>query len=318
MNPVKNIDFVFEVKKVLSREMVEVITYSFFKQKYFGLFSGVEKSINILNPINAELSVMRDSLLPNLLEAVAFNEKKNYFNLQLFEVGTAFYGAKPEEQKTNIAGVFAGKSALQSFLNKEKEFTIWDAKQKMLEVLYFIYGINEAALSFKPLENSNFHTKQSFAVYLGKNMIAILGQVHPYTLEEFDLKQRAFVFEIFSASLPPFNPLKKKKIIYKEDILPDIHREIAIIIKQEIKFEEALNAIKKLKLAALKDVFVKDVFENSERIGEGLKSISIGFVIKQETETLTKEVIDGEIIGSIISALSLGLGAKIRDGETAL
>ena len=68
----------------------------------------------------------------------------------------------------------------------------------------------------------------------------------------------------------------------------------------------------------MKEVLAKDVFENAERIGEGLKSISIGFVIKQEKETLTKEVIDGEIIGSIITALSAGLGAKIRDGETAL
>lgn len=315
--PIENYDLNFEIKKILSEEMVEVITYSFFKEKHFGLFSDCKKKIDIVNPITSDFTTMRDSLIPNLLEAISKNEKHNYLNLKLFEVGSVFYGTTKEEQKTNIAFILAGFKNLQSFITPEKEFTIWDAKQKMLEILERLWGISENALILKLSTNSSLHTKQGFEIFLGKMKIAILGQLHPETLREFDIKQKAFICEIFINNLPAINVAKKNKFTYKEDILPDITREIAIIIKREIKFEEISSLVKKLKISALKEIQVKDIFESKERIGEGLKSILIQFILKQEKETLTKEIIDGEIIGSIISELSLKLDAKIRDGEVA-
>jgi phenylalanyl-tRNA synthetase beta chain len=314
LQAIKNYDLGFEIKKILQRDLNEVITYSFFKNDFFGLFSDSSNKIELYNPITAELSVMRDSLIPNLLENVAKNEAKSYFDTAIFEVGTVFFGTKPEEQNLNFAGVFAGLNQEKTFLNQEKSFDIWHAKQKMLEALFEIWGFSENSFMFKSFVNNNLHTTQSFEVFMGKNKIGILAQIHPLTLDKFQIKQKVFIFEIYTQKLPlP----KKKRSIFTEDILPDVNREIAIILSKNILFESILSVIKRLRISNIKDIMVKDLFEDEKRIGEGLKSISLQFKIKQDVKTLTKEEIDDDIINSIVFALSKEFNAKLRDGETA-
>ena len=234
--------------------------------------------------------------------------------MKIFEVGTVFFGTSEKEQKTNIAGLFSGNKNEKSFLKAEEKFTIWDAKNKMLEVLSRNFGISENSLKFNILENKNFHTQQSFNVFLGKNLIAVLAAVHPLTLDAFQVKEKVFCFEIYMENLPA---KKQKNRIYKEEILPSVIREIAVIIPLETKFEEISSAIKSLKLQHLKEVFVTDIFTDEIRIGQNLKSISLQFIIKQEEKTLTKEQIDGEIIESIVQILAKKFDAKLRDGEIA-
>lgn len=317
LKPVMNFDLNFEIKKILSEEMQEIITYSFFKDSHFGLFSTTlenKSKLKVLNPITQELAVLRDSLIPNLLENISNSEKKSHPNSSVFEVGTVFFGTSEKEQKTNIAGLFSGNKNEKSFLKAEEKFTIWDAKNKMLEVLSRNFGISENSLKFNILENKNFHTQQSFNVFLGKNLIAVLAAVHPLTLDAFQIKEKVFCFEIYMENLPA---KKQKNRIYKEEILPSVIREIAVIIPIETKFEEISSAIKSLKLQHLKEVFVTDIFTDEIRIGQNLKSISLQFIIKQEEKTLTKEQIDGEIIESIVQILAKKFDAKLRDGEIA-
>jgi phenylalanyl-tRNA synthetase beta chain len=202
----------------------------------------------------------------------------------------------------------------KTFLSQEELFTIWDAKNQLLEVLHSIWGLSEDSFSFKPYINKNFHTKQSFEIYLGKKRIAILAQVHPLTLDKFEIKQKVFSFEVKTTNLPA---PKIKKPSYEEDILPDVIREIAIIIKDEVSFESVFSSIKKLRILSLKDISIKDIFKSENRIGKGMKSLSLKFLIKQGSQTLTKEQIDNEIIGSIVSKLKIDHNAQLRDGEAA-
>jgi phenylalanyl-tRNA synthetase beta chain len=317
LKPVINFDLNFEIKKILSEEMQEIITYSFFKDSHFGLFSTTlenKSKLKVLNPITQELAVMRDSLIPNLLENISNSEKKSHHNSSVFEVGTVFFGTSEKEQKTNIVGLFSGNKNEKSFLKAEEKFTIWEAKNKMLEVLSRNFGISENSLKFSILENKNFHTHQSFNVFLGKNLIAILAAIPPLTLDAFQIKEKVFCFEIYMENLPA---KKQKNRMYKEEILPSVIREIAVIIPLETKFKEISSAIKSLKLQNLKEVFVTDIFADEIRIGKNLKSISLQFIIKQEEKTLTKEQIDGEIIESIVQILAKKFDAKLRDGEIA-
>lgn len=316
MKPVENIDITFEIKKVLSEGLNEIITFSFFKDEFYGMFPCPlkGKKLSLVNPISQDLKVMRESLLPNLLENIAMNEKKGYLNLQIFEVGNVFYGVNENEQTLNIACVFAGLAREKTFLNNEEPFTIWHAKQKMLEVLFKIWGMVEASFTFKPIVSANLHTKQSFEVCLGKNVVGILGAIHPLTLEKMEIKQNAFAFELYVKNLPERRP---KQRVYKEDVLGNITREIAIILPKNVLYESVFSCIKKLRIANLAEVKVNDLFEDPTRIGANLKSLLLQFTIKQELQTLTKEQIDGEIIHSITSALAKELGAKLRDGETA-
>jgi phenylalanyl-tRNA synthetase beta chain len=314
LKAVKNYDLSFEIKKVLQRSMQEVITYSFFKDEYFGLFSASSNKLTLSNPITSDLSTMRDSLLPNLLENVAKNERKSYFNVAIFEVGKVFLGVKEEQQQINFAGLFAGNKQEKNFLNPEIPFTIWDAKQKMLEVLAEVWGFAESSFNFKPFQSQNLHTTQSFEVLMGKNRVGIIAQIHPLFLDKFEIKQKVFVFEIYSQKLP--NP-KVKRQNFSEDMLPDILREIEIIVEKKVLFEEILSAIKRLRINQIKEISVKDVFEDESRIGAGLKSISLQFKIKQGEITMKKEEIDDAIIGSIVSSLKKEFNAQLRDGQTA-
>lgn len=314
LKPVINWDITFDIKKILSQEMHEIITYSFFREGYFGMLSNCKNPISLLNPVAKELSVMRDSLIPNLLENVADCESKSYGCSKAFEVGTVFEGVNPEDQKINVAGCFSGILKEQTFLGKEEKMTIWYAKEKMIEVLSSNFGILEESIAFAPLQNKHFHTKQSFEVILGKTVIGILAAIHPFTLDKFEIKERVFVFELYLSKIPP---KKQKARIYKEQLLPDVEREIAIVVKKDILFEKIARTIKKLHIPSIKEISVKDVFEDESRIGAQMKSIAIKFSIGQDKQTLTKEILDGQIIQSIIDALEKDCGAKIRDGETS-
>jgi phenylalanyl-tRNA synthetase beta chain len=225
-----------------------------------------------------------------------------------------FFGTRPEEQNLHFAGVFAGINEEKTFLNSEKQFDIWHAKQKMCEVLLDVWGLLESSLSFKKSQNSHLHTTQGFEVLLGKNVIGLLAQIHPLTLDKFAIKTKVFAFEIYTEKLP--EP-KKKKGLFKEDLLPDVNREIAIIVSKNTSFEVILSIIKRLRIALIREISVKDIFEDEDRIGEGLKSISLQFKIKQGENTLTKDQIDNEVIGSITTSLEKEINAKLRDGETA-
>lgn len=312
LKPVIDEDINFATKRLLSEEMQEIITYSFFKTEYFGMFANHNK-IELLNPITQDLAVMRDSLIPNLLENICEAESKSYGSSQIFEIGTIFEGTSQEKQKTNICGLFSGFSKEKSFLQKEERFTIWHAKNKMLEVLVKVYGISQNSISFKNFVSPNFHPRQSFELFIGKNKIGILGSIHPVVLDKFNIINNVFAFELYTKTLT----IVKKQRIYKEQILPDVIREISIIISKEIKFEEIAKRIKSLKIVKIKNISALDVFEDENRIGEGLKSISLQFTIKQESETLTKEEIDKEIILLISSTLEKEYNAKLRDGNSA-
>jgi phenylalanyl-tRNA synthetase beta chain len=311
---VKNKDSLFELKKVLSSELQEIVSYSFFKEEFFGMFTSNVRPVRPLNPINSDLSVMRDSLIPNLLLNISEGQTKNETYHAIFEVGTIFEDCTPEGQKTNFAAAFAGIKTEKNFLQSEEEFNIWHAKNKMLEVLLNVYGVRESSISFSLLEGKHVHTKQAFNVLIGKNTVGILAAIHQVTLDEMNIKGKVFVFELFTSKLPIKKPKSKT---YKAKILHDIEREIAIIVKKDIKFEVINNVIKKLRIPSLSEIKVIDIFEDSSRIGKDLKSVSLRFKISQDDTTLTKEQIDGEIIRLITKTLANEFGAKLRDGETA-
>lgn len=304
----------FEIKKVLSEEMNEIITYSFFKENYFDIYENNGQKVRLQNPISSDLTVMRDSLIPNLLENISLNQCKGEKRAAIFEVGTIFEELFSNTHKINVAGAFSGFKAQASFLAKEEKFNIWHAKNKMTELLFRVYGIIETSLSFSPFIASAFHPKQSFKILLGKNIIGYLNSIHPTFLDKFGIKGEVFTFEITTHLLPL---AKNKSKLYREKILFNVEREIAIIIPKKIQFSLILASIKKLKLVLLKEVAVKEVFENKDRIGENMKSLLLKFTIQQGEKTLTKDEIDNQIIKKIIEELAVSCQAIIRDGESS-
>jgi phenylalanyl-tRNA synthetase beta chain len=160
------------------------------------------------------------------------------------------------------------------------------------------------------LENfTNKKLHSALEVKISGSVIGPFGEVNPSVLSRFDIRQ-----PVFFADLDWDTAIAKAKqaAIRVDDIpkFPAVHRDIAIAVPSQLKYEEALRVVRKLRINQLEDVRLFDVFE-SERLGVGKKSMAISLTFLDREKTLTDKEIDG-MMNRIITTLESELNAEIR------
>ncbi|MFQ5765884.1 MAG: phenylalanine--tRNA ligase subunit beta, partial [Rhodospirillales bacterium] len=164
------------------RGLVEAVTYSFLAAKEAALFGGVPDSLKLINPISAELDVMRPSLLPNLIAAAGHNADRGTADVQLFEIGPRYTGDKPEDQETVAAGIRAGASGARNWAEPSRPVDLFDAKADVLSVLGGL-GLGVGKVEAAPEAPDWYHPGHSGVLRLGpKTVLAHFGEIHPRVL----------------------------------------------------------------------------------------------------------------------------------------
>ena len=114
---------------------METITWSFTDANYNNYFKDRFKEIKIINPISSELGVLRNSIYSNLIMFMSKNLDRGFKDLSIFEIGPIFTGSNPGEQNTIICGLSAGKISRLSWIEKERNFDVFDAKKDVVQTL---------------------------------------------------------------------------------------------------------------------------------------------------------------------------------------
>ncbi|WDP84596.1 MAG: phenylalanine--tRNA ligase subunit beta [Desulfobacter sp.] len=247
--------------------------------------------VKILNPISDQLSVLRTSLVPGLLETMGRNTAKQTETLKVFEIGKVFYadtqGAQPREVEM-LGGLITGNREDQTWYSKKEGLDFFDLKgvvQGLLDEL-FVTDVQYAKIQDQacPYFEDGYG---ALAVKDGRTLCA-LGKIDPRVLKAYGLKQDAFVFDMDVSLLLEVMPESVQAQPLPK--FPSLSRDMTFIVDQGVEVGAILDNIDifSKKQGLIEDFFLFDLFEG-EAIGQDRKSLSFRVVYRSATKTLTEK-----------------------------
>ena len=306
--------FHFLQRAVASKGYLEAITWSFTDSKINQLFIEKKKEIQIVNPISAELNVLRSSIFSNLIIYLNKNLGRGFKDLSIFEIGPTFLGKTPGEQQTVVGGLKSGKVFRQNWLEKERLVDVFDVKSDVIQSLAEA-GYDKEKLYFDTDTPGYYHPGKSGRVFLNKDkeeIVAFFGDIHPNILKKLDIKIEALVgFEIFLDNIKQSKKsLKDQKTKYKFSDFQKSERDFAFILDKNFQVQELIELISNIDKDLIKSVKVFDVYEG-KNIPEDKKSIALNVTIQSSEKTLNEDDLN-KINQVIISTVESKIDAKIR------
>ena len=280
----------------------ECIHYSFFSPKDLDMLRLPENAperhaIKLINPINPDLSLMRTTLVPSMLNAISRNQKRGNYEGRLFELGNKFIAKDlpltdyPEEKETICAGVFG---------EKESFFTIKGMAEKVAETLNLKF-------TYEPQEYTFLHPYQSAKIICEGLEVGFLGKVRYEIQDDLDMKNPAYICEIdlnalsqWYGRIPVYEPLP----VFAED-----KRDLSLVVPKEITCAE-IEAIIGDSCQFIRSVKLFDVYEGVQ-VAPGKKSMTFTIVFSPKDEEFAQGAVDG-YVKKILKNLSRKLDIEIR------
>lgn len=290
---------------LVDRGYQEAITYSFVDptiQQHLAVEG--EQAIELANPISADLSMMRTSLWPGLIQALVYNLNRQHERVRLFEVGRIFNGTKDAVvQHRQIGGVLCGSRYAEQWSEKQRPVDFFDAKADV-EALLAVGG--EDNIRFVAEPHPALHPGQSARIYKGEQAIGWIGAIHPRLNKPLDLKTRVYVFElalsaVLKAQVPAFESVSK---------FPALRRDLALIVDTQTTAGEIDRCLNGIRSDILKGIQLFDVY-SGDGVELGKKSIAVAFHLQHKERTLTDEEVE-TLMQSMAQILQQQVGAVIR------
>ena len=299
----------FASRVLANRGYNEIITFSFLNSNMAGQFNGGNPSLKLVNPISSELTDMRPSILPNLIQAAQKNINKGVEDISMFEVGPIFIGDSPNEQLNTITGIRLGDKSKRDWKKVSIKFDFYDIKSDVLELLN---NIGAPKNSFKVYGDAPdyFHPGRGATLKIGQTIIANFGEVHPEINNFYGIKYPIFGFEIFPDNIPRPKKNKTARPMLKTVALQAVTREFAFIVDYLIDSEKIIQVAKSVDKILISDVIIYDVYEG-DKIPSGKKSIAIKVIIQPISESLTDKNLE-KISSDLIEAIDKKLSGSLR------
>jgi phenylalanyl-tRNA synthetase beta chain len=301
-------------RALAARGMVEAVTWSFIAKPAAELFGGGQPELALANPIAADLSDMRPSLLPGLIAAVQANGDRGFKDVALFEVGQIFKGDKPENQLVAASGVRRGVASAQGIgrhWSGSAHADAFDAKADALAVLAAA-GAPIQALQIVAGGPNWLHPGRSGTIQMGpQNVLGWFGEVHPRTLERLGADGPLLAFEVVLDRIPPAKqrPTRAKPVLELSAFQP-VSRDFAFIVDRTVKAVDIVRAAQGVDKKLIAEVSVFDVYEG-KGIDETRKSIAIAVTIQPREKTMTDEEIDA-VGAKIVAEVTKKTGGTLR------
>jgi phenylalanyl-tRNA synthetase beta chain len=291
----------------------ECVTYSFIDKPSAEMFGGGDDAVMIGNPISTDMSHMRPSLLPGLLQAASRNQARGIMDMALFEVGPVFHGGEPNEQELLATGLLVGHSGPRDAHGSRRAVDAYDAKADAEAVLSAI-GAPEKLMVLRGAREW-WHPGRSGKLALGaKNVLCAFGEVHPKILAAMDVKGPAVAFAVHVAKVPFPKAKSATRAALKISDLQSVERDFAFVVDADVEALVLINAAKGADKALISEASVFDVFGGAKaeaQMGEGKKSIAISVRLQPTDATLTDKDIEA-VSAKIIDKVSKATGGVLR------
>jgi len=283
----------------------EVITYSFIDPSLLDILFPENSPIQLLNPISADMSVMRQSLWPGLLESLLYNIKRQQTRLKLFEIGHVFQTKNNMTEKRLLSGINFGNYLQKQWGTDERLSDFYDIKSDVEAILNPYVDIKD--ICYKNLQINALHAFQSAEIYYDNRKVGVLGALNPRILGKLGLQKPVLLFELDLSLIPANKTVKYVKF----SKYPSIRRDISIIIDEKVPVIEVINYINRSNIVSLHNLELFDVYQ-----GEGIdiekKSLAMGLTFQGSSSTLTDEEAD-IVIHDILHSLHEQFRAILRE-----
>ncbi|HYC24793.1 MAG TPA: phenylalanine--tRNA ligase subunit beta [Roseiarcus sp.] len=293
----------------------EAVTWSFISKSKAELFGGGSSALALVNPIAADLSDMRPSLIPGLAAAAERNARRGFRDIGLFEVGQIFLGAGENDQGMAAAslrrGLAKAEGAGRHWLGGGAVVDTFDAKSDAFALLAAL-GVPVGGVQVVAGGPPFLHPGRSASVRLGpQNVIGWFGQLHPEALEALDVAGPVVAFEIILDALPApkARASRAKAKLERSEFMP-VERDLAFLVAKEVRAADLVKAAQGAERSLIASAQVFDVYEG-EGVPEGRKSVAIAVTLQPRERTLTDEEIDA-VMAKIVAEAGRKTGAVLR------
>lgn len=281
----------------------EVMTYSFISPKVFHKINipeghSLREVITIKNPLGEDYSIMRTTIIPNLLDVIERNINRNIDEIKIFELGNIYRPRDlllqelPDEDRVLAIGV-VGKA------------DFYDLKG-IIETLFD--NLNIDSYDFLPAKHPTFHPGRTAEILIKNEKIGVLGEIHPDVTEKYEINKRVYMCEInFERVIEATNLTFKYKPLPK---FPAITRDIAVIVNEDIMAGDIKKTIEAEGGNIVEKIELFDVYKGRQ-IPDGYKSLAYSITFRSEERTLTDEDVTA-IQEKILSELEKKFNAQLR------
>jgi phenylalanyl-tRNA synthetase beta chain len=288
----------------------EIISYAFVDPNLQQQLFPDTVSLQLANPISADLAEMRVSLWPGLIHACRENLRRQQNRVRLFEIGVKFcvtknvHGGELREIET-LAGIATGARWPQQWGSATEPVDFYDVKSDVLELLTLTGDVGR--VRFEPESLPVLRPGRTARIYRDAVAMGWIGEIHPQIVKALNLPTTAFLFELeielaFKVKLLQFNKISK---------FPSVRRDLAIVIDESVPLAVLQENVTVSASGLLSELRVFDVYRGPS-IETGRKSIALGLILQDSSRTLTDVDADA-VVSAVATRLRDVLSATIRD-----
>ncbi|WP_251860942.1 phenylalanine--tRNA ligase subunit beta [Clostridium sp. Marseille-Q2269] len=292
------------IEALMASGLNQSISYSFASPKVFDKInlkedSVLRKVVKIKNPLGEDFSIMRTTTIPSMMEALSRNYSRNNDYASLFEIGKIYIPTEdptelPEEKNIVTIGLYGNVDY----------FNLKGIAENILNAL----GIDNWKLK-RQEENYAFHPGRTAELYINKNYVGTLGEIHPDVQDNYDMDERCYIAELNLDVLYKHANVKKE---YRHlPKFPAVTRDIAVIVDDTVLVQEIENIIKNGGGNIFESMKLFDVYKGKQ-IPEGKKSVAYSIVYRNAERTLKDSEVN-KVHDKIVRTLEHKLGAQLRD-----
>ena len=294
--------------------MHEIVSFSFIAPEAADLLKldaddPRRNSIKLCNPLAAEQSVMRTTLLPGLLDTASRNMCFRSLDLRLFEMRRVYHAVAGQEmphEPVYCAGLISGNRDVESWCHQGAAVDFYDAKG-IVENLFDLLQIRGAVWSADTPETF-YHPGKACRIMFGGGTIGTVGEIHPEVLKNYEIDRPVYYFELNFEELVRL--AGARKAIVPPSRFPDSVRDLALLAPLELASSQLLDCVRALKQKELEDVVIFDLYQG-DRVPAGHKSIALRLRYRAADRTMTDDEVQ-LVHQKVINALTGKLGVSVR------
>lgn len=279
------------------RDYHEVITYSFISQEAQKDFVPEADAPALLNPLSADLAVMRASLWPGLLQTLQFNAKRQQERIRLFEMGRIF---SAERQSMILAGCIAGTADRENWTQAERDVDFFDLKGDVAAILALW---PQTSFEFRALTSeASLHPGQAAEILVAGRRIGMLGALHPVLADRHDLDKTVFFFYL---DMEMLEGLDNGRHFVPLSPYPALRRDMALVIPDTIEAGAVLAAMRQEASAIVQEIWIFDRYQG-EPLLAGTYSLAFAFLLQDRERTLTEADVQRELERMLTAVQQIG------------
>lgn len=287
-----------------SRGYNEAYTWSFIAKETAVLFG---KGIALSKPLNAEMAVLRPSVLPGLLKIAANAQKRSQPNSSYFEYAPQFHEIeKGLVEVRTMTGLRVFSKAKRHWQKTESIPDVYGIKNDVMTALE-LFGLSNVQVEAKG--GAYYHPGRSGVVKQGPKVIAHFGEIHPSITKEMGINGVALGFELLIDALPLKQ--KDKKAAFTPAVYQSVSRDFAFWVDQSVSADQLIKIVQKVDRDLIDAIHIFDVY-CGDKAPAGQKSIAIEVTLQPKKQTLT----DDELMNfqnKVILDVNKLCGGRIRD-----